>query len=73
MSSALMVFLPACSAKVSASLASCSPYSSSNSLSACLAGSLTRSAPACFMSCSIAASGMSRFDVMALLYWFVFK
>jgi len=67
MSPALTVFLPACSAYFTASVETCFAYSSSTSFSAAFALSETRSAPACLMSCSIAASGMSLFESCAIL------
>jgi len=59
MSPAFTVFLPACSANFTASV--------ETSFSAAFALSETRSAPACLMSCSIAASGMSLFESCAIL------
>ena len=68
MSPALTVFLPAWSANFTASCATCVPYSSRASFSAALALSDTLSAPACLMSCSIAASGISRFEACGIFY-----
>jgi len=67
MSPALTVFLPAWSANFTASVATVFAYSSRTSLSAAFALSETRSAPACFIICSIAASGMSLFESCTIL------
>lgn len=62
MSSALTVFLPACSANFNACWASFIPCSSSSSFSAAFAESDTLSAPAFLINCSIAARGTSLSD-----------
>ncbi len=67
MSPALTVFLPACNANLTASVATCFAYSSRTSFSAAFALSETRSAPACFIICSIAASGISLLEFCTIV------
>lgn len=73
MSSAFMVFRPACSANFSACCASFIPCSSSISFRAAFAESDTLSAPAFLINCSIAASGTSLSEGILILEHTLFK